>query len=140
MPYDDDKVEASLLNHARKACQHRLKSMFENIYEKYGKSVDMNDDEVDILTGEIYVDRGRLRQAEPVGWGGYDGPAMAHGSKHNGSSQQDPASSSSSSSSSTGQGQKATTKLLLSTSDPKEGDNRRERRRGIRRKPLPAIN
>ncbi|KAF8246948.1 hypothetical protein K440DRAFT_644430 [Wilcoxina mikolae CBS 423.85] len=40
---------------------YRLKNSWERIFEKYGKDLDGVADEVDILTGKVFVDNGHLR-------------------------------------------------------------------------------
>ncbi|KAJ1919597.1 hypothetical protein H4219_001845 [Mycoemilia scoparia] len=71
MSNEDSHNEGALLQAAREACQQRLWSQFESIFEKYGKEVDTGDDEVDLLTGDLCVDRGRLRKSQTVAWGDF---------------------------------------------------------------------
>ncbi|KAI8320467.1 hypothetical protein GQ54DRAFT_212955 [Martensiomyces pterosporus] len=50
---------------ARQKSQGRFRSAFEAIFEKYSR-VDEDDDVVDLLTGKIVVDNGRIRNAEVI--------------------------------------------------------------------------
>lgn len=48
------------LQHRRARNDFRLKSAFESIFEKYGKDFSAIGDEIDLVTGEIVVNRGHL--------------------------------------------------------------------------------
>ncbi|KAJ2860160.1 hypothetical protein FB639_005668, partial [Coemansia asiatica] len=50
---------------ARQKSQGRFRSAFEAIFEKYGK-LDDKDDIIDLVTGEIIVDNGRMRKAPVI--------------------------------------------------------------------------
>ncbi|KAJ2595586.1 hypothetical protein GGF39_003770 [Coemansia sp. RSA 1721] len=50
---------------ARQKSQGRFRSAFEAIFEKYGK-LDDKDDIIDLVTGEIIVDNGRMRDASVI--------------------------------------------------------------------------
>ncbi|CCC10276.1 hypothetical protein SMACR_02853 [Sordaria macrospora] len=77
-PFDDEEVVGDELNHqpeevnqlrdpgyqlekARSYAAFKLKSAFENIFEKYGKDFDGIGDEIDLRTGEIVVDNGHIK-------------------------------------------------------------------------------
>lgn len=55
--YDPDQE----LQQKRARLDYKLKSTFESIFEKYGKDFDGVGDEIDLLTGEILVDNGHLK-------------------------------------------------------------------------------
>src|ERR1700760_4089875 len=48
------------LNKSRAKAAFRLKSTFEDIFEKYGKDFTGVGDEIDLRTGEVVVDNGHL--------------------------------------------------------------------------------
>lgn len=52
------------LQHRRARNDFRLKSAFESIFEKYGKDFTGIGDEIDLVTGEIVVNRGHLSSLE----------------------------------------------------------------------------
>lgn len=52
------------LEQKRAELNDKLKSAFENIFEKYGKDFDGIGDEIDLYTGEIIVDNGHLLRME----------------------------------------------------------------------------
>ncbi|TGO65496.1 hypothetical protein BCON_0002g00800 [Botryotinia convoluta] len=58
--YDPDQE----LQQKRARLDHKLKSTFESIFEKYGKDFDGVGDEIDLLTGEILVDNGHLKEMQ----------------------------------------------------------------------------
>ncbi|KAI9757986.1 MAG: hypothetical protein M4579_003222 [Chaenotheca gracillima] len=61
----EDDTEPDLeLQQARLDNDFRLKSVFEGIFEKYGKDFTGVGDEIDIETGEVIVDNGHLRGME----------------------------------------------------------------------------
>ncbi|KAK3397830.1 hypothetical protein B0T20DRAFT_413452 [Sordaria brevicollis] len=85
-PFDDDEVVGDELNHqpeevnqlrdpgyqlekARSYAAFKLKSAFENIFEKYGRDFDGIGDEIDLRTGQIVVDNGHIKslKAAPLG-------------------------------------------------------------------------
>lgn len=53
---------------ARRESQNRFRGAFEAIYEKYGR-IDEEDDVVDLSTGRIIVDNGRIRKSEAIALG-----------------------------------------------------------------------
>lgn len=76
--FDDEEVVGDELNHqpeevnqlrdpgyhlekARNYAAFKLKSAFENIFEKYGKDFEGIGDEIDLRTGEIVVDNGHIK-------------------------------------------------------------------------------
>lgn len=64
-PFKKQRVEGSSYSeidlHARRAQNDfRLKSIFESIFEKYGRDFDGIGDEIDLKTGEIVVDNGHI--------------------------------------------------------------------------------
>lgn len=66
---DDEEEEVESDPDATFAAQrarldHKLKSTFESIFEKYGKDFDGIGDEVDLATGEVVVNNGHLLQME----------------------------------------------------------------------------
>ncbi|KAF7902796.1 hypothetical protein EAF00_002699 [Botryotinia globosa] len=58
--YDPDQE----LQQKRARLDYKLKSTFESIFEKYGKDFDGVGDEIDLLTGEILVDNGHLKEMQ----------------------------------------------------------------------------
>ncbi|KAJ8066037.1 hypothetical protein OCU04_005130 [Sclerotinia nivalis] len=58
--YDPDQE----LQQRRARLDYKLKSTFESIFEKYGKDFDGVGDEIDLLTGEILVDNGHLKEMQ----------------------------------------------------------------------------
>jgi hypothetical protein len=52
------------LEQRRAQLDHKLKSTFEAIFEKYGKDFDGIGDEIDLATGEILVDNGHLAEMQ----------------------------------------------------------------------------
>ncbi|KAG4035090.1 hypothetical protein MFRU_002g04370 [Monilinia fructicola] len=58
--YDPDQE----LQQRRAQLDFKLKSTFESIFEKYGKNFDGVGDEIDLLTGEILVDNGHLKEMQ----------------------------------------------------------------------------
>ncbi|EGZ77521.1 hypothetical protein NEUTE2DRAFT_162307 [Neurospora tetrasperma FGSC 2509] len=77
-PFDDEEIVGDELNHqpeevnqlrdpgyqleqARSFAAFKLKSAFENIFEKYGKDFDGIGDEIDLRTGAIVVDNGHIK-------------------------------------------------------------------------------
>nr|CAE76571.1 hypothetical protein [Neurospora crassa] len=77
-PFDDEAIVGDELNHqpeevnqlrdpgyqleqARSFAAFKLKSAFENIFEKYGKDFDGIGDEIDLRTGAIVVDNGHIK-------------------------------------------------------------------------------
>ncbi|KAM0166741.1 hypothetical protein ACHAQE_001262 [Botrytis cinerea] len=58
--YDPDQE----LQQKRARLDYKLKSTFESIFEKYGKDFDGVGDEIDLLTGEILVDNGHLKDMQ----------------------------------------------------------------------------
>ncbi|RAL59953.1 hypothetical protein DID88_000579 [Monilinia fructigena] len=58
--YDPDQE----LQQRRARLDFKLKSTFESIFEKYGRNFDGVGDEIDLLTGEILVDNGHLKDMQ----------------------------------------------------------------------------
>ncbi|KAF7960758.1 hypothetical protein EAE96_000431 [Botrytis aclada] len=58
--YDPDQD----LQQKRARLDYKLKSTFESIFEKYGKDFEGVGDEIDLLTGEILVDNGHLKEMQ----------------------------------------------------------------------------
>ncbi|KAJ1677310.1 hypothetical protein EV182_006436, partial [Spiromyces aspiralis] len=58
--------ERELFERANRASEQRFANAIEDIIRRYEEAADEDDDEVNIATGEIYVDRGWLRNAKPV--------------------------------------------------------------------------
>ncbi|KAJ2817936.1 hypothetical protein IWW50_005994, partial [Coemansia erecta] len=53
---------------AREQSQNRFRSAFEAIFAKYGY-IDEQDDIIDLETGQLIVDNGRMRNAQPIALG-----------------------------------------------------------------------
>ncbi|KAJ1832704.1 hypothetical protein LPJ63_003322 [Coemansia sp. RSA 2711] len=56
------------LDRAREQSQVRFRSAFESIFAKYGH-IDEDDDIIDLETGELLVDNGRMRNTKPIALG-----------------------------------------------------------------------
>ncbi|OJD24267.1 hypothetical protein ACJ73_04372 [Blastomyces percursus] len=66
----DDTTSEIDISAARQANDMRLKSRFENIFEKYGKDFSSVGDEIDLATGNIVIDNGhieRMRNEQDLG-------------------------------------------------------------------------
>ncbi|KAJ2499701.1 hypothetical protein GGH96_003288 [Coemansia sp. RSA 1972] len=64
------------LDRAREKSQVRFRSAFEAIFTKYGQ-IDEEDDIIDLSTGQLIVDNGRMRNAEPIELGDLTRPLDA---------------------------------------------------------------
>jgi hypothetical protein len=62
-----EQPPAEHLNFLRFKSQFRLKTSWERIFEKYGREFDS--DEVDLVTGQVVVDRGYIRNAPIISMG-----------------------------------------------------------------------
>ncbi|QRW00022.1 centromere protein Scm3 [Ceratobasidium sp. AG-Ba] len=60
-------LDFDVLDAARRRSSARVMSLWESLAERYARPID-EDDEIDILTGKIYKDRGVLRAASEKGW------------------------------------------------------------------------
>ncbi|KAB5596545.1 Cell surface glycoprotein 1 [Ceratobasidium theobromae] len=60
-------LDLDALDAARRRAAGRVMSLWESLAEKYARGLD-EDDEIDILTGKIYKDRGVLRAVSERGW------------------------------------------------------------------------
>ncbi|KAG8743587.1 hypothetical protein FRC10_011734 [Ceratobasidium sp. 414] len=60
-------IDFDVLDAARRRASARVMSLWESLAARYARPLD-EDDEIDILTGEIYKDRGVLRAASERGW------------------------------------------------------------------------
>ena len=64
---DDEEKENPELESARAQNDLRLKSIFEGIFEKYGRDFSHVGDEIDLSTGDIVVNNGHLSNMTPDG-------------------------------------------------------------------------
>ncbi|CAE6521170.1 unnamed protein product [Rhizoctonia solani] len=60
-------IDLDALDAARRRAAGRVMSLWESLAEKYARPIE-EDDEIDILTGKIYKDRGVLRSVSERGW------------------------------------------------------------------------
>ncbi|KAG9122120.1 hypothetical protein FRC07_001635 [Ceratobasidium sp. 392] len=60
-------IDFDALDAARRRSSARVMSLWESLAARYARPLD-EDDEIDILTGKIYKDRGVLRAASEKGW------------------------------------------------------------------------
>ncbi|QRV85984.1 centromere protein Scm3 [Ceratobasidium sp. AG-Ba] len=60
-------LDFDALDAARRRSSARVMSLWESLAQRYARPID-EDDEIDILTGKIYKDRGVLRAASERGW------------------------------------------------------------------------
>ncbi|KAF8610031.1 hypothetical protein BDV93DRAFT_4933 [Ceratobasidium sp. AG-I] len=66
-PSPAPELDLDALDAARRRSSARVMSLWESLAARYARALD-EDDEIDILTGKIYRDRGVLRSASERGW------------------------------------------------------------------------
>lgn len=66
-PSPAPELDLDALDAARRRSSARVMSLWESLAARYARALD-EDDEIDILTGKIYRDRGVLRAASERGW------------------------------------------------------------------------